>query len=469
MVKVLDARIEEIEALGYERGAFEYPAMTPSQERESLEKHLDLFGERVRSQTLVPDTSKKTRCARIVAEMMDANRFMPDHDYKTVDGLMKNIIMTSIIGNDKSAGYPYCAQGMPKNGQVLEKFTPKGFAQEVLNKWADPFEIKVFLKGEPTKKKKIDAGMPRIICGMPLHVTVKHASIFVNLCKALVDGWLESPIKYAFVPSKPGHLEHLKKVLPGKVYESDKSNWDFNVLSWMKDVTTEVVQLLAIKPKDWNEEQFADYLVDVHEAFNQMFDENQYRTSDGHLYKMKGVGIMKSGWFCTIAANSIMQLVIHVMTMIELGYEDDEIVNNWKVVAGGDDVNQDLDGVDLEKYKAITATLGVKMEIEERASLEESEFFSSDIRMSNGKFTFHPKRFTKHVEHLYTVKREDAAQALLSHMENYRHDKEKFALFENLYHDLHEDYPAEFPVRNLKSRFALVDKQYGYENLSLNW
>jgi HD superfamily phosphohydrolase YqeK len=54
-------------------------------------------------------------------------------------------------------------------------------------------------------------------------------------------------------------------------------------------------------------------------------------------------------------------------------------------------------------------------------------------------------------------------------MENYRHDKDKFALFEALYHDLRKDYPAQFPVRSLKSRMALVDKQYGYENLGLQW
>nr|UHS72007.1 MAG: hypothetical protein 1 [Luteoviridae sp.] len=464
--KVIDARINTITELGYQQGEFEYPEMTATQERLSLQKHLDLFGVRAKSQKLFPKDDKISRCARIVSEMLDANRFMPDHDYKTVEGLMYNVINTSIVGNDKSAGFPYCAQGKPKNGQVLEQFTPKGFAQEVLNKWDDTFDIKVFIKGEATKKKKIIAGMPRIVCGMPLHVTVKHASIFVNLCKALVDGWKESPVKYAFVPSKPGHLEHLKTVLPGKVYESDKSNWDFNVLEWMKKVTVQVVQNLAIKPQEWDEQQFCDYLIDVEKAFDQMFDQNRYRTSDGHLFKMKGSGIMKSGWFCTIAANSIMQVVIHVMAMIELGYEDDEIVNNWAVVAGGDDVNQNLDGVDVEKYKKVTASLGVVMEIEERENLESSEFFSSDIRVVKGKLTYYPKRFTKHIEHLRTIKLDDAAQALLSHMENYRHDADKFALFENLYHDLRKDYPAQFPVRMLKSRFALIDKQYGYESLS---
>nr|UHS71939.1 MAG: hypothetical protein 1 [Luteoviridae sp.] len=465
--KVMEARKEQIAELGYVEGEFEYPEMTPVQERLSLQKHLDLFGKRAKSQTVFPDERKISRCARVVAEMLDANRFMPDHDYKTVDGLVKNIINTSIVNNDKSSGFPYCAQGWPKNGQVLEQYSPRGFAQEVLNKWDDEFDIKVFLKGEPTKKKKIDAGMPRIICGMPLHVTVKHASIFLNLCKALVDGWQKSPIKYAFVPSKPGHLEHLKEVLPGKVYESDKSNWDFNVLKWMKEVTIEVVQNLAIKPPEWSEQDFCDYLIDVEKAFDQMFDKNRYRTSDGHVFKMKGSGIMKSGWFCTIAANSIMQLVIHVMTMIELGYEDDEIINNWAVVAGGDDVNQDLDGVDLDKYKQVTASLGVEMEIEERENLESSEFFSSDIRSVKGKLVFYPKRFTKHIEHLRTIKLDDAAQALLSHMENYRHDADRFALFESLYHDLRKDYPAQFPVRMLKSRFALIDKQYGYEALNL--
>nr|UHS71942.1 MAG: hypothetical protein 1 [Luteoviridae sp.] len=468
--KVIDAREAELEPLGYVSGEFEYPEMTPTQERISLEKHLQLFGERKRKQTVTPKANMMARCVHIVSEMLQANAFMPDHDYKTVEGLMKNVIMTTIIGNDKSAGFPYCEQGMPKNGQVLEKYTPKGFAQETLNRWDDPeFDIKVFLKGEPTKKKKIVAGMPRIICGMPLHVTVKHASIFVRFCMAMIDGWKQSPIKYAFVPSKPGHLEHLKEVLPNSVAESDKSNWDFNVLDWMVKVASRVVQTLAIKPPEWTEEEFEAYLADVDAAFSQMFEKSVYRTSDGHRYRMKDSGIMKSGWFCTIAVNSVMQLVIHVMTLIIMGYEDDEIINNWPVVAGGDDVNQDLEGIDLDKYKEVTASLGVVMDIEVRESLEHSEFFSSDIRMKRGKFTFHPKRFTKHVEHLKTVKLDDAAQALLSHMENYRHDRERFAYFENLYHDMRTEYPAQFPLRMLKSRLALVEKQYGYEQMALQW
>jgi hypothetical protein len=351
---------------------------------------------------------------------------------------------------------------MPTNAQVLAKWGEKGFAQHVLNEWDNSMELKVFLKGEPTKIKKIDAGMPRIITGMPLHVTVKHAAMFRNLATTLVANWKDTPVKYAFSPANPGHIEHLKRVLPGRVFESDKSNWDFMMYDYIADACCGVVKNLAIKPPEWEESQFEQYLTDVDHAFEQVFTNSKYRTSDGHVFTMKTKGIMKSGWFMTIAVNSIAQLVCHVLTMMKLGYDDEAIIAK-PIFVGGDDVNQDLEGVDLGQYVCEAAKMGIEMEIHERVNLESSEYFSNDIRLERGKFTYYPKRFSKHIEHLKVVKKDDLSNALVSHMENYRHDYDKFALFEGIYHQLREKYPAEFPLSALKSRSYLVGKQYGYE------
>ena len=197
--------------------------------------------------------------------------------------------------------------------------------------------------------------------------------------------------------------------------------------------------------------------------FDQVFVNSQYRVSDGTVYTVLVKGIMKSGWFGTIAANSIAQLVIHVMVCMRMGL-DDETIEGIPIVVGGDDVNQDPAGLNKEEYVRHGALLGIDMEIHEREDLEHAEFFSSDIRRGPDGLAFFPKRWTKHIEHLRTIKVEFLANALCSHMENYRHDVEKFRLLEFMYHDLRGKYPEHFPISMLKSRQYLLAKQYGYEH-----
>jgi hypothetical protein len=281
----------------------------------------------------------------------------------------------------------------------------------------------------------------------------------------LIYKWKEIPVKYAFNPASTGHLEHLKEVLPGKVWESDKYKWDFNYHLWVADLTCKVTQNLAVRHPSWDEAKLAKYRDDIKKAFDQVFLDSEYRTSDGTTFKLKVGGAMKSGWFGTIAFNSIAQVVVDVAVKVRLGMDDDSILS-LAIVAGGDDVNQDLTGVDMKKYLSISKELGIEMEIHERESLEHSEYFSNDIRRDNiGRLVYFPKRFTKHIEHMKTVKLEDLANALCSHMENYRHDSEKFALFENIYHRLRLTHPGHFPIAMLKSRDQLVAKQYGYEHM----
>ena len=227
--------------------------------------------------------------------------------------------------------------------------------------------------------------------------------------------------------------------------------------------TSYTVKHLAVRHPKWDDEQFDGYLADVDGCFEDIFEKTVYRTSDGAVYTPKSSGIMKSGWFFTIGGNSIAQLAVHVMTCIHLGLSDEEILA-LGIIAGGDDVNQEPVPGGVSKYVACAADLGVEMEIHERESMYHSEYFSSDLRMGDDGPEYYPKRWTKHIEHLKVIKLEDLADALCSHMENYRHDKQKFMFLEDMYHSLRDKHPAEFPVSKLVSRTLLLAKQYGYEH-----
>lgn len=462
-VQALEGLKERVKDLGYEEGAFEYPQMTPQDERKSLEKHLELYAKRVGSIKHNPTDSEKKRSAGLVASMLQPASFIPDEHYNRVEGVT-DIIHSSIINPGKASGYPYCSQGMPLNKQVLDTFGVQGFAQHVVNEWhKERIEGKVIIKGEPTKRKKLANGMPRIVVNLPVDTTVKHASVFKNLSINLVKQWKKIPVKYAFAPGNPGHIEHLASCIPGPVWESDKTNWDYMMFPWVADVTRDVVKHLAVRHPKWDDAQFAGYLADVDGCFEDIFEKTVYRTSDGAVYTPKSSGIMKSGWFFTIGGNSIAQLATHVMTCIHLGLSDEEILA-LSIVAGGDDVNQEPVPGGVDKYVASAADLGIEMEIHERESMYHAEYFSSDLRMGADGPEYYPKRWTKHIEHLKVIKLEDLADALCSHMENYRHDKQKFMFLEDMYHSLRDKHPSEFPVSKLVSRTLLLAKQYGYEH-----
>lgn len=462
-VQVIEDFKEEIKALGYEEGLFAYPDMSPTTERKSLEQHLRLFDKRVRSATKQPNEEEMKRCVALVGEMMQPASFVPTENYRTEAGVL-DIIHSSIIDPKKASGYPYCENGQPTNKQVLASYGEKGFATHVLNEWDDlALQAKVFLKGEPTKQSKLSKGMPRVITGFPLHVTVKHAAIFRPLAESLVKHWKKIPVKFAFSPAQTGHIEHLASVLPGKIWESDKSNWDYMMSMWIANCCRDATKMLALKPPSWDDEQYQRYLSDIDGAFKQVFEKTLYRTSDGHLYTPRERGIMKSGWFMTIAQNSMAQLVVHVMTCIRLGLTNEEILA-LAIVAGGDDVNQEPVPQGVEAYVAAAAELGVEMEIHQRDSLYHSEYFSSDLRMGKEGPEFFPKRWTKHIEHLKVIKRDCLGGALVSHMANYRHDVAKFDLLQKMYHALNEKHPGDFPLNQLVSRNLLLAKQYGYEH-----
>jgi len=461
-VQVISDHAERLAALGYQPGKFSYPSMTPQEESTSLLNHIDLFQERSSSIAQPPTEKEMSRAQTLTATMMADATFLPHENYKSVEHLV-DLLNSSLVDVSRSAGLPYCVEGLTTNGRVLGHFGVRGFAQEVLNKWSDKeLTLKTFLKGEPTKEEKLKRGMPRIIAGYPLHVAVKNTAIFLPLTKTLIDNMKNTPVKFAWNPAKPSHLEHMAEVLDGPVWESDKSNWDYMFHSWIADGVQGVIEKLALKPPGWTEEQYQTYLEDISGCFEQTFHNASYRTSDGQLVKPKTPGIMKSGWYLTIVANSIAQLFVHVMVCIRLKMSDEEILAA-KIVVGGDDVNQEPVPAGVDKYVDESKKLGVPMEINQRESIYHAEYFSSDIRKGPEGPQFFPKRWTKHIEHLKRVRRDDLANALCSHMENYRHDAEKFDTLLSMYMSLHEKYPADFPKNRLKSRNLLVAEQYGHE------
>jgi len=246
VVGYFEEKDEEVTSLGFVKGEQEWPEMNPATEERSLVEHLKLYGSRVKSITGTPTSDEKSRVVRLLSRKLEHNKYEPTVGYKNSDNLLR-IIDSNLVNEKKSAGAPYQSEGMATNGDVLKKLGKQGLVDRVLHDWNDEFMVKWFLKAEPNKKKKLEKHMPRGVAGFPIHKMIKNQAIFRPMLENAVENWKMSPVKYAFSPGNPGHCEHLDSLFEGRhVYESDKSNWDFNMFPYFFEVLSELVVELAV-------------------------------------------------------------------------------------------------------------------------------------------------------------------------------------------------------------------------------
>jgi len=475
-VEMIEAFGEEIVKRGFVPDTYGEPKITKSAEELSLVKHLAMFEDRVNSIVDAPTEKEVLRVVSLAEQMLRHNKFMPEPDYNTRDGI-RRIIESTLVKGSKSAGHPYGADGMPTNGDVLRNVGVDGLIDIVVREWDAPFDLKVFLKGEPHKKKKIDDCMLRIITAFPLHKMVKHQTIFEKLTSVSVSNWRKSPVAF-FSPQVPGDVESIWGRMKGRVLETDKSNWDFNMFEYVFDILKQIIIKLAVKHPDMSDEMFDIYLSDVSKAIDEVCYDSVYRCSNGHCYRLNGGGIMKSGWVLTYLANSISQLILHLLVSIRMGLTDTEILSaDYEFICGGDDVLQTVPDVfDVERCIYEYSRLGIKITGHKlHESVGGAEFFSTELSIGgtdrdpyylkcyDGIVRYIPVRFTKHIYNLRTTRPEDLGAALVSHMMNYCWDTAKYKVFERMFHWLMECHPDLVDISLLKSNSYWRYKSKGYE------
>jgi len=463
----LAENIATLDSFGYKPEMYVSPLISVKTTDVSLKKHLELFHERNSEIKTEPTLSEKERCAQIVLKQLVNSRFTPKVGYKSPENI-DEIISSSIVQAKKSPGFPFLDENLNDNAAVLNKYGNAGLRNLVLSGWNEPFVGKAFIKNEPTKPKKIEKGMPRIIVGNPVTKMVKHAAISKELAHTVVDVWKSSPVKYTFAPNKPGHCEHMNRFFKNReVFESDKSTWDYNCFQYVFDICERVVIGLAVKDIDMSDEEFDEWKLDVSGMFKEMTQDFVYRSATGECIKATHNGIMKSGWFLTILINSVAQLVVNNLVLMRLNLEDETILSkDYSLIVGGDDVLQTFPkGFDTEEYRREAAILGFKLdEFKKHDSLDGAEFFSQKFKVvSNAMVEYHPCNFAKCVANMVNTKQEDLAMALSSHMINYCFNAEKFAFFQKMFMTFRKENAALFPLNLYRDRADTIYMVKGFE------
>jgi hypothetical protein len=480
-VEMLAAHGPELIKRGFVPDSYGEFEITKGAEELSLVKHLAMFEDRMGTIVAPPTEKEIERVLGLAEVMLQHNKFSPDADYDSRDAI-RRIIESTLVKGSRSAGYPYSSDGLPRNADAIREYGVEGLIDIVKAEWDNPFDLKVFLKGEPHKKKKISERMLRIITAMPLHKMVKHQALFKELTSVGVANWRNSPIVF-FSPQVPGDVENLWRRLSKRVMETDKSNWDFNMFGYVFDILKRIILKLVVRHPDMTDEMFERYKMDVVKAIDEVSVDSVYRCSNGSRYQVDADGIMKSGWVLTYFANSVSQLILHLLVSIRMGLSDVQILSpEMNIFCGGDDVLQSIpDGFDVERCIFEYSQLGVKITDHKiHNSMEGSEFFSNEFYHTDDKNTlafgesefwtheglirYRPVRFTKHIYNLRTTAPEFLGAALVSHMMNYCWDMSRYKIFENMFRWLMEHHPELVDVSLFKSNSYWRYKSKGCES-----
>lgn len=463
----LDGKEKELAKLGFEPEKYRWPEINAATEKKSCKLHLEKFVARNQTITAPPTRVEKDKTVAMVLSLLQYNRYEPSPDYKTQRSIVK-ILDSNLVKPSKSPGRPFQTMKLNTNQAVLEHYTTEGFAEAVLEQWDEgEFDLRVFLKSEPTKQAKLDAGMARVITGMPLNIMVKHQAIFQDLISTGVENWGQSPIVGGFSPVVGGHIKNLAERFMGKtVYGSDKPCWDYMYHQYLFEILEEVLVELPIRTSGWTDESWDNYLGDIRAAVREVSRDANYVCSDGTTFGTTMGGAMKSGWVLTFFANSVGQLIVDSLIKTRMGVSVDEITRpEHTIMVGGDDVLQTFPvGFDTKRYIAVAKELGLELEeFEVKPSFNGVEFFSHVLEIKDGSWTYRPTRFTKHVAKLRRTKFCDLPDALVNHMRNHVWVNGNFRFFESMYMDLRKKNPDLFPKHKLRSQRVLQNAVRGLE------
>lgn len=232
-----------------------------------------------------------------------------------------------------SPGYPYMRRS-PTNGALFGVVNGVPDPAKSSEIWemvriqiregsSDP--IRLFIKAEPHKVKKIEDGRFRLISSVSVVDQIIDHMIFGSMNDMLIKNWSEVPSKIGWSVLYGGW-----RAMPhwDKWVAADKSSWDWTVNAWLVDMVLEVRCRLC----DNLTQQWVDLAL---WRYKQLFLSPTMITSGGWLLQQVRPGVMKSGCVNTISDNSIMQDILHVRVCQELN------IPVGRLFAMGDDTLQE--------------------------------------------------------------------------------------------------------------------------------
>lgn len=172
---------------------------------------------------------------------------------------------------------------------------------------------------------KLESGRIRLIMVMSLEDQVVD--------RILMQNWHTAEKYFMNIPGKtgwspiPSGYRLFNTAFPGEVLATDCSAWDWTCPSWVPEVVLDMRLALcrSVSP---------EYESALRARFACVLRDAVVRLPDGRRFKQVGWGLMKSGWFRTIAFNSTAQVLVNELAWLRAGF-DGAVRGLWTM---GDDV-----------------------------------------------------------------------------------------------------------------------------------
>jgi len=302
--------------------------------------------------------------------------------------------MMSCVKRDSSPGTPY-ASVSSSNGELFDKFgclIAEVCYDRLIKRLETPLEVlssmtqmelvdsglmdpvRIFVKNEPTKMKKIKEGRVRLIHSVSVVDKIIEMVLIRHLTKLEIANWFR-------IPSKPGigftHednecvYEDIMNSLP--MSASDVEGWDWNVDQWQLSDDAEMVILLCENAsEEWKHSIRACAILE---------GKSVYQFSDGLLVVNEFLGLVNSGKYKTSSGNSRMRTKLATL------------VGARKTIAAGDDAVETTVVDAIRKY----AEYGFKIKAYD--TVEDSFEFCSRIYGKDGSWPLNAGKMMMNLLH----------------------------------------------------------------------
>lgn len=306
----------------------------PVADADSVAQSLCNYGQRA-SRAVGARAPEPTLIARVVEEMAadfpQLSFVSPDVNY---DNYVKEVYE---LNWDSTPGYPLSqfgttnrqlfqvVDGRPSEARLrmVYQFIEHRAHQLRLGPALDP--IKVFVKQEPITLKKLQEGRQRLIFGVSVIDNLLAGIMFRPWFEKLLR-WNELPFQFGCAIQMGGYRRIALRLQGSTVVAADKSSWDWTVTPW------ETAAFIALMSK-WC---FNFDALRCHALRSIFMAGRKLRVSASVEVQLRSSGVMPSGTFFTISANSVLQVLVHRVVCAELmvSYPD-------PLVCGDDTIQED--------------------------------------------------------------------------------------------------------------------------------
>lgn len=185
--------------------------------------------------------------------------------------------------------------------------------------------IRLFIKHEPHKIAKIEQQRYRLIYSVSIIDTMIDRMLLGSLLDQLMSNWMRTPSMIGWSPLYGGW-----RVLPNDSVGYDLTAWEYTVTRWMIESFVWLVQELKVGGPDACE--YGPWTELLAWRIDSLFNGAELILSSGRRYGLGVYGIMKSGSYITIAANTLMQRMLMVTACFASGMERPP----WQLAMGDD-------------------------------------------------------------------------------------------------------------------------------------